>query len=178
MLVIVVGPRVWERDKITAQGMWAPFQKQLFFDMYQNGLFDMKILSVGCGPAHNESIIESLIQKTESKGSIICTDKSVPKVQFCNVLIHDGVEAVTLFPSDVLYLSWPDYCARWPTQALNAFSGKYVVYIGESRWGCTANEDFYDELESGQWERIDKSTFEDQANWYGIRCFPSIYKRR
>ena len=38
-------------------------------------------------------------------------------------------------------------------QNISNFQGKYVIYIGESREGCTANDIFFDILER-KWEDI------------------------
>ena len=48
---------------------------------------------------------------------------------------------------------------------INLFKGEYVIYVGEARGGCTANELFFDLLR-------DKFTFVRSCN---IPQFPTIH---
>ena len=52
-----------------------------------------------------------------------------------------------------LMMIWPPYGNPVASLSLEAFRGDQLVYIGEDRHGCTADDAFFDQLESG-WERV------------------------
>lgn len=55
-----------------------------------------------------------------------------------------ALEAVAQYPdSDVLMIVWPPYNTPMAAQALRAFKGERLVYIGEDRGGCCADEEFF-----------------------------------
>lgn len=51
-----------------------------------------------------------------------------------------------------LLLVWPPYDTPVAAVALEAFRGNQLVFIGETRGGCTGGDDFFDALDQG-WER-------------------------
>jgi hypothetical protein len=84
--------------------------------------------------------------------------------------------AVQKYQTDVLYVNWPSYAESWATDALKEFKGEFVVFIGEGAGGCTADDEFFQILSA--WKEIDVGTADTyQKNWYGIHCFPRIYRR-
>jgi hypothetical protein len=162
---------------------WAPLQKELFWKMYWTGILDKPILSVGCGVAFNEKTIEFLIYKIKCRGKIICTDLEINSEldDFTKSRIEklDAAEAVKKYSdAETLYISCPTYNDEWATNALKAFRGKYLVYIGEGKHGASATDSFFELLEA-EWVSID--VYEDdnyQNNWYGSHLDAYIYKRK
>lgn len=60
----------------------------------------------------------------------------------------NGTKAVKKFADhNVLLLCWPPYHNNMAANALKAFSGTKVIYIGEGRGGCTGNDEFHRLLE-------------------------------
>lgn len=58
--------------------------------------------------------------------------------------VHLGDHTQTAeHPTRTLLLCWPSYDEPWPAQALEAFDGETVVYIGEGPGGCTADDRFH-----------------------------------
>jgi len=57
--------------------------------------------------------------------------------------------------------------------AVKAFTGDVLAYIGESRGGCTAWDSFFDELDK-HWLEVDKVTI---PNWHGRSDALFIYRR-
>lgn len=163
------------RDLFTDKNMWAPQQNQLFFQMYQLGLFNLKVLSVGCGAAHNEKVLDQLIRKTKSAGSVRCTDMKVCPDACLPVEVLPACAAIQKYPSEVLYLSWPTYNHSWAQEALVEFKGDWLVYVGEEPGGCCADESFFEVLEK---EWTEKPFCDEQHNWWGLHCSAHIYQRR
>lgn len=60
-----------------------------------------------------------------------------------------AAEAPGRFPADVLLVAWPPYDDPAADNALAAFAGDAVVFIGEKRGDATANDAFFARLASG-----------------------------
>lgn len=60
----------------------------------------------------------------------------------------DGVAAVVKYPKRALLTVWPDYDQPWAAEALRDFDGTTVLYVGEGRGGCTADDAFHELLNS------------------------------
>jgi hypothetical protein len=73
-----------------------------------------------------------------------------------------------------LLLSWPPYWNEMAYESLKNFKGDYVVYIGESKHGCTATNKFFNTL-FREWECIDVHYI---PTWEGVHDDMSIWKRR
>jgi len=86
-----------------------------------------------------------------------------------------GVYYAGLWPDAVLYLSWPPYSEAMAAEALAAYTGDFLIYCGEGQGGCTADDDFYDALDS-DWDLV--STSEGHAQWWGIHDTLESYRRK
>lgn len=88
-------------------------------------------------------------------------------------LVKKGDESMLFSDAwDCLMLIWPCYNSNFAQDALEAFQGDKLIYIGE--WGgCTATEEFHEVLESG-WtrERV------DLPNWCSIHDDMFLCTRR
>jgi hypothetical protein len=73
-----------------------------------------------------------------------------------------------------LLLCWPNYNNNFAYNALKAFKGKNLIYIGEPEGGCTGNEKFHNEL-SNNWKLIKTL---DIPQWDGIHDLIMIYNRK
>lgn len=82
-------------------------------------------------------------------------------------------EAAAEFPFRTLLIVWPSLDDDWAVEALRAFEGDRVVYVGEGYGGCTANAAFHDELEK-RWKQIAEV---DLPTWSGIRDYLVVYER-
>jgi len=74
-----------------------------------------------------------------------------------------------------LMLVWPSYDDPWSGQALEAYEaigGRTVIYVGESRGGCTADDAFHERL-AKSWTQEDIEI----PQWYGIHDYLTIAKR-
>jgi hypothetical protein len=59
----------------------------------------------------------------------------------------DAVSAVKKYPNRSLLMVWPSYAKQWPVDALRAYEGKRVIYVGEGEGGCTATDEFHHYLD-------------------------------
>lgn len=90
--------------------------------------------------------------------------------------VHTGsIEQIVQHPHRVLMLCWPDQRAPFAAEAVRAYSGDELIYIGESADGCTADDDFYDLLSSG-WELV--ATSDGHVNFTGLYSEVNYYRRK
>lgn len=108
------------------------------------------IIEIGAGVGYWAHLLRSLY-----KVNILAYDK-YPVGKKHNHY-HNGAEAWTgVLPGRpvkakkhadrALMLCWPPYSTPMGYEALKAYKGTTVVYIGEDAWGCTGDQDFHEEL--------------------------------
>lgn len=76
-------------------------------------------------------------------------------------------------PDRTLFLCWPPYDSDMAYQALLAYQGKRLVYIGEGDGGCTADEQFF-KLLAEQWHMV---SCHMPVQWSGIHDEIEVYER-
>lgn len=92
--------------------------------------------------------------------------------------------------SRVLFLCWPDYSTPFAYEAVKAFHGNTVIYIGEGPYGCNADESFWELMEGEsswraedepehvpieqEWRRIDYGPL---TQWAGLHDNLVVYER-
>jgi hypothetical protein len=75
----------------------------------------------------------------------------------------------------VLLLCWPPYDAPMAADALKAYGGDTVVFVGEGPGGCTADDAFFKLLDDA-WDEVGVSQW--HVTWRGIHCSMAAYRRR
>lgn len=103
------------------------------------------ILEVGAGRGYWAHLV------SEAGGEILATDDSPPVEDdlWHPVWGASAQAVVTDYPERTLMLVWPTHESSWPTAALGAYrsaGGHTVIYVGEGRGGCTADERFHQML--------------------------------
>lgn len=78
-------------------------------------------------------------------------------------------------PDRALMLCWPSYQDPYAKQALHAYRGDMLIYIGEGPGGCCADDRFHSILER-DFEEIGSSPF--HVTYWGIHCGLTAYRRR
>ena len=87
----------------------------------------------------------------------------------------NGRDAVLKYPDRNLLTVWPCYDNPWAYDALNAFSGEYVCYVGEGSGGCTATDDFHELLDTKFNEvQVDATV----PQFWGVHDYLSVWHRR
>jgi hypothetical protein len=74
-------------------------------------------------------------------------------------------------PFNTVFASWPALHSPGLTMFLRAHKPKYLIYVGESRDGCTGDDSLFDLLDTS--EKI--KTF-DHVAWGGMFDYCAVYK--
>lgn len=96
-----------------------------------------------------------------AKGSdVVCYDNmenwvtSWDKHESAKAVIRmDGIKAVARHPDRTLLMVWPPYKSTAATRVVSTYEGNCVLYVGEARGGCTADESLFDAFDAG-WDLI------------------------
>lgn len=72
--------------------------------------------------------------------------RSGPWSSWTSVEQMDPAEAIRTYPTRSLLMVWPDSGREWPAEALRAYRGDRVLYVGEAPGGRTGNYDFHSVL--------------------------------
>jgi hypothetical protein len=104
---------------------------------------------------------------------VIATDPWRNAEQWTDVACADAIVALERQPADVLMFIWPSLGRPWAADALRRFEGRQVMYIGEGRGGCTADDAFHDFLAV---EFTEVATF-DIPQWLGVHDRLHFYER-
>jgi hypothetical protein len=94
----------------------------------------------------------------ELKGvKIFPTDIHPPKDAFTHIQEMDSVTAVSHYNEqcNVLMCVWPAFWNSSAVDALKTFTGRKFIFCGECRGGCTATDDFFDELKT-HWKIVNE----------------------
>ena len=115
------------------------------------------LVEIGAGNGYWASLL------TSANADIIAFDIAPPATgrneyfseqrQYFDVWQGDANMAA-VYPDRTLFLCWPPYNNSMSEDALQAYSGNTVAYIGEDRTGCTGNKRFHALLES-DWEEVE-----------------------
>jgi hypothetical protein len=87
----------------------------------------------------------------------------------------EAIEAVRRYPDRNVFMSWPSDGEGWAANVASEMqSGRYLVYIEESKGGCTADVRFFDVLASN----FDKVGFEVIPRWTELQDYLTIHRKR
>jgi hypothetical protein len=137
------------RDKFISEYSWAIPNQKIIGEL-KNFIGDTNlVLEVGSGKG-----LWAYLLKLEGI-QIIATDIAPTENSWTNILKYSATEAVNKFYADVLFIVWPPYNSEMASDALNAFAGNFVIYIGEGYYGCTGNNNFH-KLLNDKWKLIKK----------------------
>lgn len=134
--------------------------------------------------ANNDTILEinaglglwaRLLKNEEVK--VIPTDIKPKKhtVNHCKVHKMNHKQAIEVhgIQCNVLMTVWPNYKENYAAEALRAFKGDKLIYIGEGLSGCNADDEFHTILDK-EW---DKKVRIPIPRWWGLRDYLHIYTR-
>lgn len=112
------------------------------------------------------------------KSRVIATDIEPPSDSYCNVQQEDGVvTAGNSTSNDTMVISWAPYASPLGVQMVRAFNGHTIIVIGEDRGGCTADDDFFDELETN-WTPVQLNSDTLIYTWPTIHDDVTVYTRQ
>jgi len=134
----------------------------------------VKIIEIGAGSGYWAHMLK------QNGVNIICFDTYQTKYAHDKwsrswfKVKYGGPEKVRENPDRELFICWPDYGSSMAKECLNLFKGKYIIYIGESEGGCTADDDFFKIIER-DFEEVKRVVI---PQWYGIHDELYIFKRK
>lgn len=132
------------------------------------------IVEIGAGSGY----WASLLQKNGAK--VIAYDKYPKNNKYNFTQNHTKIEKASeeilqkIDPSYSLLLCWPNYNNDFAYNAIKAFKGNHLIYIGEPEGGCTANDSFHKELKA-HWKLKKEITI---PQWDGIHDLVMIYNKK
>lgn len=130
-----------------------------------------KLIEIGAGLGYWASIFE------QHGVPVTCYDdlswKSSQGDRWHSIKVG-GPKWAALYPEHTLFLCWPPYGESMAMDALNAYKGNQLVYIGEGESGCTGNDEFHAMLDK-EWV---ETAYRSNPAFYGINDRVFIYERK
>lgn len=74
----------------------------------------------------------------------------------------------------VLFMSWPHFKDTVASDTLRGFKGNKMIFVGESRYGCTGDDSFFCMIENG-WQQVDSISI---PQWPDIHDKIYLYVRK
>lgn len=87
---------------------------------------------------------------------------------------REGHTAARHHPDRALLLCWPSHNVPWPAEALHAYRGDLLVYIGPDQGGNCADDGFFELLDRA-WTPIGSSPY--HVPWRHTRSTMTAYRR-
>lgn len=170
------------RGELTKKFAWAiPTREALSEIVIRCNQYKVqRVVSIGAGTGY----WESLIAKEWGDWRVYAYDTSPPSEEGENPYEHTAQyypvnqggpgKASEHRDTSALFLCWPPFDTPMAEEALEAFTGRIVIYIGEGVGGCTGNDAFFSALHEN-WEEVSEV---DLPQWYGINDYMTIYRRK
>ena len=136
-------------------------------------------LEVGAGLA----LWAYLLQKEHNIKMIVTDDNSThyeektrTQNKYCDIINLNAENAVKKYrEANVLMMIWPPYDNDLGVSALKEFRGNKLIYVGESKGGCTGTDEFFNLLKR-EWKEIKPEHNID--NWPDINDKLFFYERK
>lgn len=116
---------------------------------------------------------------------ITAVDSNTGTYGFVEPYVRDvEADATSLLPGafEAVLLIWPCYSKSFGYDVISRMrAGQILVFQGEGHGGCTADDDFFEELETERWKYIEKASDalnEGHVQFFGIHDTWSVYERR
>jgi len=154
-------------------------------DAMAEGLKGLRVIEVGAGLGY---ISASLAARDIS---ILAYDAKIPYADWYGLgwetASHFHVEELDVttleeFDCDVVIMAWPCYDTPFAFEVAKRLTkGQTLVYLGESKGGCTGNDDFFEYVESDMW--VSNEAFANSLNkhhrpFLGIHDWWHVYRRK
>lgn len=134
------------------------------------------LLEVGAGSGYWSYELQT------HKVDIVATDPKTGKYRdlanhwqkyWTDVHSLSGLAALKAFPGRNLLTVWPDM-STWPSKTLKAFTGEYVLYVGEGDGGATADHRFHVHLR----DNFEGVELLDLPVFFGLHDHLEVWKRK
>lgn len=137
------------------------------------------VMSIGCG----RGLWEFLLMR--QRIHVIPIDIEMPRPLrflpelnpiYCEFVQMSHTEAIQRYNvDDVLFLNWSPYLSPMAFESLKSKNWLCVIYIGEDKGGCTADDNFHDYLEE-RYDLVSDSKIPELPHWWSIHDFISVYE--
>jgi len=125
------------RDELVEEYSWGIPTHEAIETIVEYG----PIVEVGAGTGYWAWCIGQL------GGVVVATDADPPESTYRHVAAYDARRRVHAMVAEeldaALLLVWPPYDDPMAADALEAYPGETVIYVGEGRAGCTADDRFH-----------------------------------
>ena len=157
------------REKLVKKFSWAIPNREALAAIAALG---KPIVELGAGSGYWAMLLQKM------GVTIIPVDREPPPNIFAHntytQIIKGSCECLSGYPGYVLMLCWPPYCTPLAADAVKAYQGNTIIYIGEGYGGCTGDDEFHVLLNNG-WELTQEIRI---PQWYGMHDFMGIYQRK
>jgi hypothetical protein len=101
---------------------------------------------------------------------------NLEKAPFTKILPMAHKEALEVYGReyDVLMMCWPPHSDPMAYEALRAFKGDKLIYVGESDDGCNATDAFFELIEK-EWVKIKVINI---PQWFGLHDSLYLYEKK
>jgi hypothetical protein len=134
--------RLETRDELTEEYAWAIPNHEAIATIATHD----PVLEVGAGNGYWAYLLRQV------DGDVLATDADAPfDPEWSPVWSARAQSVVPDYPDRTLLMVWPSYDETWPSETLGAYQGDTVIYVGEGRGGCTADDRFH-QLLHDEWQ--------------------------
>ena len=127
---------------------------------------EKRVVELGCGTGYWAWLI------AQAGGNVIAYDREPHQAPRWFEILEGNAQSVASHADRALLLCWPPLGEPMAFEALRAYAGNTVIYVGEWR-GRTADPLFHDELENG-FARQSETVI---PSWPGYSDRISVWKR-
>ena len=136
------------REALVKEYAWAIPTREAIETIVEHG----PIVEVGAGTGYWAWCVDQL------GGVVAATDAEPPGSTYRRVAAYDARRRVNAMVADeldaALLMVWPPHDDPMATDALEVYPGETVIYVGEGRGGCTADDRFHCLLHE-DWELVE-----------------------
>lgn len=128
------------------------------------------IVEIGAGKGYWAYLIE------QAGADVDAYDKEQKDALWFDV--QEGTEAVLedgAYDDHALFLCWPDFRTEMAADCVANYGGDTVVYVGEGEGGCTATDEFFEQVWNDEWTNI---VSHEIPKWEGVRDRLYVFRRR
>jgi hypothetical protein len=130
------------------------------------------LVEIGAGTGYWASVI------TKHGGDVVCYDKAPYKNTWADgehfLVTRGGPNRVRKHRDRTLFLCWPPLHDPMAYDALRAYRGRFVLYVGEGGSGCTGDKRFHRLLE----KYFDEIAVVDIPQYGGIHDTLMVFQRK
>ena len=137
------------------------------------------VIEMGAGTGYWASLLVEAGAEVQAFDQHVPGTESENTYRFKNSPLHTNVlqgteEALADSLARTLLLVWPCYDDPFANNCLKQFTGEYVAFVGESKGGCVADDDFFESL-ADRWEEMQRIAI---PHWDGLHDALWIYRRK